>query len=264
MGASIHIWTITLDDEPAMVGPLADVLSGAERVRAARLRTTELRVRFVVAHGALRTILSGYLGIPAKAVRFDTTETGKPLCGRRRPDLQPLALRWSRALRHHGRGAGRCRHRAAATRGGRRRDRPSVFSLPPRCVSTEAVRSQERTAAFFSTWTRKEAFVKAVGTGLQRELSSFEVEVSPARGVSAADARARGSARQVEPALVFSSPAICRCGCAGSRHRGARVLRLVGRRPARRLRRIPSRCTRLSPSSFGVGVRRRTAGSTIP
>ena len=43
----------------------------------------------------------------------------------------------------------------------------------------EAVRSQERTAAFFSTWTRKEAFVKAVGTGLQRELSSFEVEVSP-------------------------------------------------------------------------------------
>lgn len=59
MGASIHIWTITLDEEPSMVGSLADVLSGDERVRAARLRTTELRVRFVVAHGALRTILSG-------------------------------------------------------------------------------------------------------------------------------------------------------------------------------------------------------------
>ena len=91
MGASIHIWTITLDEEPSMVVSRSpDVLSGDERVRAARLRTTELRVRFVVAHGALRTILSGYLGIHPKAVRFDTTENGKPMYpAHASPNLSP-------------------------------------------------------------------------------------------------------------------------------------------------------------------------------
>ena len=178
MGASIHIWTITLDGEPSMVGSLADVLSGDERVRAARLRTTELRVRFVVAHGALRTILSGYLGIPPKAVRFDTTETGKPYV----PGAD-LTFNLSRSE-----GLALC----AITVEGQvgidiERLRPVEdedaivhrYFAPAEMRQYEAVRSHERTAAFFSTWTRKEAFVKAVGTGLQRELSSFEVEVSP-------------------------------------------------------------------------------------
>ena len=166
MGASIHIWTITLDEEPSMVGSLADVLSGDERVRAARLRTTELRVRFVVAHGALRTILSGYLGIPPKAVRFDTTETGKPYV----PGAG-LTFNLSRSE-----GLALC----AVTVEGQvgvdiERLRPVEdedaivhrYFAPAEMRQYEAVRSQERTAAFFSTWTRKEAFVKA------------EVEVSP-------------------------------------------------------------------------------------
>jgi 4'-phosphopantetheinyl transferase len=178
MGASIHIWTITLDEEPSMVGSLADVLSGDERVRAARLRTTELRVRFVVAHGALRTILSGYLGIPPKAVRFDTTETGKPYV----PGAG-LTFNLSRSE-----GLALC----AITVEGQvgvdiERLRPVEdedaivhrYFAPAEMRQYEAVRSQERTVAFFSTWTRKEAFVKAVGTGVPRELTSFEVEVSP-------------------------------------------------------------------------------------
>ena len=136
MGASIHIWTITLDEEPSMVGSLADVLSGDERVRAARLRTTELRVRFVVAHGALRTILSGYLGIPPKAVRFDTTETGKPFV----PGAG-LTFNLSRSE-----GLALCaitvEGRSASTSSGcdrlRMKTRSSIaISLPARCVSTK-------------------------------------------------------------------------------------------------------------------------------
>jgi len=178
MGASIHIWTIALDDEPSLIGSLADVLSGDERVRAARLRTTELRVRFVVAHGALRTILSGYLGIPPKAVRFATTEAGKPYV----PGAG-LTFNHSRSE-----GLALCAITVAGQVGvdiERLRpveDEDAVvhrYFAPAEMRQYEAVRSQERTAAFFSTWTRKEAFVKAVGSGLQRELSSFEVEVSP-------------------------------------------------------------------------------------
>jgi len=178
MGASVHVWTIALDDEPMMVPALIEMLSGDERVRAARFRTTELRVRFVVAHGALRTILSGYLGIAPGAVRFDTTGSGKPYV----PGAG-LTFNLSRSE-----GLALC----AVTVDGQvgvdvERLRPvddedaivHRYFAPGEMRQYEAVRSPERTAAFFSTWTRKEAFVKALGTGLQRELSSFEVEVSP-------------------------------------------------------------------------------------
>ena len=178
MGASIHIWTIALDEEPGMVASLIEVLSGEERVRAARFRTTELRVRFVVAHGAMRTILSGYLGIPANAVRFDTTEFGKPYV----PGAG-LTFNLSRSE-----GLALCAITVAGQVGvDIERLRPVEdedaivhrYFAPAEMRQYEAVTSQERTAVFFSTWTRKEAFVKAIGSGLQRELSSFEVEVSP-------------------------------------------------------------------------------------
>jgi 4'-phosphopantetheinyl transferase len=177
MGASIHIWTIALDDEP-MLASLVDVLSGEERVRAARFRTTELRVRFVVAHGAMRTILSKYLGIPPHAIRFETTESGKPYA-------PGAGLTFNLARSE---GLALC----AITVAGRigvdvERVRPVEdedalvhrYFAPAEMRQYEAVRSQDRTAAFFSAWTRKEAFVKAIGSGLQRELDSFEVDVSP-------------------------------------------------------------------------------------
>jgi 4'-phosphopantetheinyl transferase len=178
MGASIHIWTIALDEAPKMVPSLVEILSGDERVRAARFRTTELRVRFVVAHGALRTILSVYLGITPGAVRFDATEAGKPYV----PGAG-LTFNLSRSE-----GLALCAITVAGQVGvDIERLRPvddeddivHRYFAPGEMRQYEAVRSPERTAAFFSTWTRKEAFVKALGTGLRRELSSFEVEVSP-------------------------------------------------------------------------------------
>ena len=55
----------------------------------------------------------------------------------------------------------------------------SDTSRPDERAPVPGAATAERLAAFFSTWTRKEAFVKAIGAGLNRELQSFEVEVSP-------------------------------------------------------------------------------------
>ena len=70
MSATVHVWTIGLDEDPATVASLLTCLSGEERVRAARLRTTEMRLRFIVAHGALRAILSSYIGLAPARLRL--------------------------------------------------------------------------------------------------------------------------------------------------------------------------------------------------
>jgi len=174
---TVHLWTIDLDP-PDGVSAFVGLLSGAERVRAARFRTTELRLRFIVAHGALRAILAAYTGTAASAIRLETMAAGKPFV----PDAR-VAFNLS-----HSDGLAVC----AVTTDGHigvdvERVRPVVDadSIVKRYFATREAREYaalsvaDRTAAFFSTWTRKEAFVKAIGDGLQCPLDSFEVDIAP-------------------------------------------------------------------------------------
>ena len=53
-----------------------------------------------------------------------------------------------------------------------------IFS--PRDVATlRALPLDEQTAAFFRCWTRKEAYVKALGAGFSLDLTSFDVSLTP-------------------------------------------------------------------------------------
>jgi 4'-phosphopantetheinyl transferase len=174
---SVHVWTIDLNANAAVVSSLLASLSGAERVRAARLRTSELRVRFIVAHGALRTILAHYTRQAAAAIAFETTEAGKPYL----PGHQ-VSFNLS-----HSDGLAVC---AIAPDGRvgvdveRIRGVPDADAIVKRYFASGEARayatleSGDRTTAFFSTWTRKEAFVKAIGDGLQCPLDSFEVDIT--------------------------------------------------------------------------------------
>jgi 4'-phosphopantetheinyl transferase len=175
---TVHVWTVALDADPGGVPALLKVLSGEERVRAARLRTTELRLRFIAAHGALRRILTRYLGTEADAIRFEQTAFGKPFVAG-----TPVSFNLS-----HSEGLALC----AITVDGQigvdvERIRPVTdaddlvkrYFAPLEASEYARQPPSERTATFFSTWTRKEAFLKATGLGLQRPLDSFEVEVAP-------------------------------------------------------------------------------------
>ena len=74
----VHLWQVDLDAAPDEVQALAATLEPEERFRAEAFRLCRDRHRFVVAHGALRTILGRYAGVDACRLRLERSPRGKP------------------------------------------------------------------------------------------------------------------------------------------------------------------------------------------
>lgn len=175
----MHVWRIRLDQQLAVMCLLWEMLSDDERARAAQFRFARDRDRFIVAHAALRSILSGYLGIAPSSVRFRTSAYGKPAI-----DGTPF-LRFN--LSHSG-------DLALCAIAGEREvgvDIEQIRSdldwegLARRFFSAEEVAALEaldpgdRLEGFIRCWTRKEAYLKARGEGLALPLDSFSVLPAP-------------------------------------------------------------------------------------
>jgi 4'-phosphopantetheinyl transferase len=53
------------------------------------------------------------------------------------------------------------------------------FFSPRESTALLALSAEHRQAAFFKCWTRKEAYVKATGSGIARALNRFDVSLAP-------------------------------------------------------------------------------------
>lgn len=174
----VHVWRVELDQPAHVAAGLRETLDGDERRRAARFLGDQQRDRFVVAHGALRQLLGGYLGVRPAAVRFDRARHGKPFLAGGGPRFN-LSHSGGRALIavSAGRELGVDLERMRADR--------DLVGLAGRCFAPgerallRALPAGERLHAFYRCWTRKEAYMKATGAGLALPLDSFEVAFAP-------------------------------------------------------------------------------------
>ena len=178
----VDVWSAVLNLAPARLQALQRSLSADEQRRAARFRRPELRGRFVAARGILRNVLGRYMGCAADAVSFVYGEHGKP-----RIAASQAACGLQFNLSHSG------EHLAIAIALERpvgidvEQIRPgrdilalaARFFAPQEARALEALEPAERPLAFYACWTRKEAFLKALGDGLSRPLRSFTVNVDP-------------------------------------------------------------------------------------
>jgi 4'-phosphopantetheinyl transferase len=172
------LYLFALDPPAAEVARLHSLLSADEQARAARFLSPLHRDRFAVAHGRLRELLASQLGVDPSALQFDTAEHGKPhLAGPQAGSGLQFNLSHSgdRGLvgwanqRHLGVDIELWRplgDEAALVR---------RFFSPAENAAYEALAPAERTRGFFECWTRKEAYIKAVGRGLGLPLDSFDV-----------------------------------------------------------------------------------------
>ncbi len=171
----VHLWWARSDDgEPQTSGGW---LSDAEARRAERFRSERDRRHFRFRRCFLRALLASYLGRDPSALALEEGRHGKPRL--RAPGGGDLEFNLSRSGEWiliavaRGRVVGvdveRLAHEAElssmAAQVFARHEVEAFEKLPP----------GERMEAFFRTWTRKEAVLKALGEGLHREPRTLTV-----------------------------------------------------------------------------------------
>jgi 4'-phosphopantetheinyl transferase len=188
----VHVWRVALEQPPLVTQSLWRILTPDEKGRAERYHFRRDRDHFVVARGALRTILGRYLDTPPDRLRFRYGPYGKPALS---SHGDAGALRFNIS---HSHGLALC----AVTRGREigvdvehvreevageeiaeqffsRREVATLRALPPHM----------RAQGFFNCWTRKEAYIKARGEGLSLPLDEFDVSLSPGEPAALLGAR---------------------------------------------------------------------------
>jgi 4'-phosphopantetheinyl transferase len=177
----IHVWRTTLDMVPSDFARLRQILSPDERERADRFHFELDRRRGVIGRGYLRLLLGKILDLPANKLQFEYDEFGKPSLISRQGltlqfnvshsgDLILIAITMGRAV-----GVDVERIRTDL-------DPDSIaahFFSANECKILASLAGPVRYNAFFSCWTRKEAYLKARGIGLSLPLDQFDVSFLP-------------------------------------------------------------------------------------
>lgn len=174
----LHLYRVRLDAPPVAPNDLAGLLSPAESERGARFHFERDRLRHETSTGLLRLLLGTLLGRDPAGLVFETGAHGKPalatgpafnvshsghwwLCGVALDGRVGVDVEVHRPL-------GDLAHLARTT-----------FHADETARVLAGHTDEDRHAAFFRVWSRKESFIKAVGMGLAYPLTGFIVSAEP-------------------------------------------------------------------------------------
>lgn len=178
----VHIWSISFSDVLTHIQEFYKTLDSTERIRAGRYHLPKERARFIGCRGMLRSLLGNYLKIDAAQVNFSYGLHGKPLlkntCGEKRLHFN---LAYSNDL-----------ILAAFTLDSEIGvDLEYVEEIPElnwaintffsenECAVFQTLPVSQWTDAFYHCWTRKEAFIKAIGNDRIFPSTTFDVSFAP-------------------------------------------------------------------------------------
>lgn len=180
------MWRASLNQPSDLFERLVQLLSIDERERADRFHFEVDRKRCILARGVLRLLLGDCLGTPASQLQFQYNEFGKPSLAQSSAsrklqtpiefnvshsgDFVLIALSRGRVL---GVDIERMRVDVATE------EIATRFFSANECRDLATVAPDQRCAAFFACWTRKEAYLKARGDGLSLPLEQFDVSFLP-------------------------------------------------------------------------------------
>jgi 4'-phosphopantetheinyl transferase len=178
----VHLWRVWLSQTESVVQRLASLLSLDEKRRSARYRFAHDRDRYIVGRGALRAIAGHYLNCSPRRLMFSYTEYGKPFLPN---DINAIDVRFNLAHSKDVAVMAFTRGREVGIDLEFIQPMPDATRIAEHFFSAGENRAlaalpvEERQEAFFRCWTRKEAYVKALGEGLSHPLDQFQVSLAP-------------------------------------------------------------------------------------
>jgi 4'-phosphopantetheinyl transferase len=193
---AIHLWRATLDGTERQLGRLETVLGTEERRRARAFRGEVDRKRYLASHGILRILLSRYLKRKPQELEYVYDGLGKPRLSGRNGVPISYSISHSSGMALYAFASG---HRIGV-------DLECVQPLEGAQDIVLRYFAQDETAlllncdddcrqeAFFRIWTLKEAYVKAIGEGMQCPFDRFSISHCPLCEADSARISDRGRA----------------------------------------------------------------------
>jgi 4'-phosphopantetheinyl transferase len=176
------VWRLPLEEKKGYCESFLHMLGPDEVERANRFYFPTDREHFVVAHGMTRAILGSYLKVMPNELRFHYGSFGKPVLEHciNTDDLRfnlshSVGLALLAVTREREIGIDLEYQRPGiASEGIAER-----FFSPAEVKSLRGLPKGMQTDSFFRCWTRKEAYIKAIGEGLSFPLDQFRVSLLP-------------------------------------------------------------------------------------
>jgi len=172
----VHVWRLALDQPDGVVAEFRATLEADELERAGRFHFEKHRRHFVVGRGGLRYVLARYLDLKPEEFRFSYGEYGKPALEEIQFNMSHshgVALFAVARDRELGVDVEHVRADFASE------DIAQRFFSRVEVAAFNALQKEEQVAGFFRCWTRKEAYIKAIGRGLSEPLDAFDVTLAP-------------------------------------------------------------------------------------
>ena len=179
----VQVWCVFLERLAGENANFSQLLSPDEHEKAGRYYFQGHRDNYIIRRGVLRTLLGRYGDVDPQQVRFVYGRWGKPALD---PEHHPgIDLNFNVA---HSRDIALLAFARQAELGvdiEYLRPLPDAEQIAARYFSEHeqltlaGIAQDQKMAAFYNCWTRKEAYIKALGSGLSTSLDSFAVSIVP-------------------------------------------------------------------------------------
>ena len=178
----IDIWLCRADTVQERTDYFSSLLSTEEQARAQRFKFDIHRNRFIISHGFKRSVLAKYLAIEPAAIQYQLSDKGKPsLIEEDKSQDLKFNLSHTQDI-----------SLLAVSRNielgidveymDRKTDWQGIcqrFFTEPEQETLFSLAKEEQKSAFFQLWTRKEAYMKVIGSGLSLPPTGFTLTVPP-------------------------------------------------------------------------------------
>ncbi len=175
-----HIWRVPFSVSPDQMEAYKAVLDRDELQRAAKFHFEKDRTRYIVTRGQLRFLLSRYLNREADSFTFTYNPYGKPA-------LNDSALHFNVSHSHEMGLLIFDRTYEVGVDIEWMREDFGGLKIAERFFSSDEINElkllphEQQVQGFFNCWSRKEAYIKALGKGLSIPLAKFSVTLSPGK-----------------------------------------------------------------------------------